>query len=153
MAKKVINYEEDIFFLNLKLKSLKDGLKLDIDASFFMQKVKEDILFISNVINHIYRALTDNIHMLKRMEYMKSLQRLMQQFSSLLENIVHKRFVFAAALEDSFDEYKSICLNYDNNIRTIRNILADCDTAEPEQQTIVSQEEFKFLMFNEEESG
>ena len=153
MAKKVINYEEDIFFLNLMLKSLKDGLKLDIDPAFFTKKVKEDIHFMTSIINHIFRSLTDNTHMLKRLEYLKSLQRLMQQFLNLLEEICRGKYHFSQALENSFEEYKATCLNYENNIRTIREILADLDEIQPEQENIVSQEEFKFLLFNEEEGN
>jgi len=151
MAKKVINYEEDIFFLNLMLKVLKDGLKLDIDANFFTQKVKDDILFISRMVSLIYKSLSENTFMLKRLEYLKSLQRLMQLFTELLSNIVNNKFYFSPALEGAFGEYKTLILGYENDVRTIRNILSDLNQAENENGNMVSDEEFKFLLLNEEE--
>ena len=152
MAKKVINYEEDIFFLTLMLKSLKDGLKLDIDANFFTLKVKDDIQFIHKLIYIIYKSLSENTYMLKRLEYLKSLQRLMQQFTELLSGIVSRKLLFAPALESSIADFKAIIPRYENDIRTIKHELVDLSGDSTGDVNIVSEEEFKFLLLNEEEN-
>ena len=101
MAEKVVHYTDNIFFLHLLVKTMKDGLKLDLAGGFFIQKIIQDIFFYATTIDHIYKKLKNNPHLLKRTIYLKNMQRLKKSFSEMIDDILSKR----APISQSFGSY------------------------------------------------
>ena len=153
MAEKVIQYEENIFFLHLQVKTLKNGLKLDINAGFFIQKIAQDIFFYAATIDQIYRKLKSNPHLLKRAEYLKNMERLKKSFNELIDDILSKRSPLSQSFGSFNDRLFTISRKQEDDITEISGMLAENKGKKIEQESIVSPEEFKYLMAQEEETS
>lgn len=153
MAEKVIHYEDNIFFLHLQVKTLKDGLKLDLAAGFFIQKIVQDIFFYATTIDHIYKKLKSNPHLLKRTEYLKNMQRLKKCFAELIDDILSKRAPLSQSFGSYVDRLVDISRKQEDDIIEIRLILSQKKGEKIDQESIVSAEEFKYLMAQEEENS
>ncbi|MBN2532952.1 MAG: hypothetical protein JXB88_08675 [Spirochaetales bacterium] len=153
MAEKVIHYEDNIFFLHLQVKTLKDGIKLDLNAGFFIQKIIQDIFFYANTIDHIYRKLKSNPHLLKRSDYLKNMERLKKNFNGVIDDILSKRSPLSQSFESYADRLLTIARKQEDDVFEIKAILKKNKGEKYDQESIVSAEEFKYLMAQEEENS
>jgi hypothetical protein len=153
MAEKVVNYDDNIFFLQLLIKSLKDGLKLDLSAGYFVQKIAQDIFFYATTIDHMYKKLKTNNHLLNRIDYLKNMQRLKMLFNEMLDDILSKRAPLALSFGSYTERLSEILRQNEDDVIDIRSILS-CERGERfEQESLVSPEEFKHLLAPEEENS
>ena len=151
MAEKVVNYEDNIFFLNLQVKALGEGLNLDINAGFFVQKITQDIFFYAATIDQLYRKLKGNPHLLGRAEHLKTIQRLKIMFCELLDDILARRVAISQSMGSYMDRLTDVYHACKKDISDIRRMLSK-DTADAaESAAIVSEEEFRHLMATDEE--
>ncbi|MBN1697198.1 MAG: hypothetical protein JW881_06775 [Spirochaetales bacterium] len=153
MAERVVNFEDNIFFLQHLIKNLKKGLKLDIDSRYFIQKIAQDIIFYATTIDQIYKKLRTNNNMLHRADYLKSIQRLKKEFNGLIDDILAKRFSIAPAFGTYLDRFREIYRAYERDISEIRRLFLKAGEDGFEQEKIVSEEEFRILMSQEEEKS
>jgi hypothetical protein len=153
MAEKVIHYEDNIFFLYLQVKTLKDGLKLDLAAGFFIQKLAQDIFFYATTIDHVYKKLKTNPHLLKRIEYLKNMERLKRIYTDLLDDILSKRAPISQSFGSYTDRLTTIVRKQEDDIREIHTMLVNNKHEKADNESIVSPEEFKFLLAQEEENS
>lgn len=153
MAEKVIHYEDNIFFLHLQVKTLKDGIKLDLNAGFFIQKIAQDIFFYATTIDHIYRKLKSNPHLLKRSDYLKNMERLKKSFNELIDDILSKRAPLSQSFGSYADRLLAISRKQEDDVIEIKAILKKNKGKKFDQESIVSAEEFRYLMAQEEENS
>ena len=148
---KRINYADNIFFMNLILKQLSSGLRLSIDAEFFLDKLYDDIAFLDSTVGKILRSLKDNEQILNRLEYLKGLERLNQHFIDFLSGIVEGRFSFSNNLEYLFQQLNIMKVNRQQELLEIGEIIRNSQVSLGETNQMVSEEEFKFLLSNVDE--
>jgi hypothetical protein len=70
---------------------LKNGLTLDIDSAYFLDKVVEDLLFIDTALSKIFAKLKENTHLIERNEYLRNLMLAKSSFSDLLEDLAESK--------------------------------------------------------------
>ncbi len=146
-----VNYEDDIFFLSSIVKSLSNGIELDIDPEFFRDKIIEDIAFVNMTLNRLKDSLQENAYLIRRTEYMRELARAVQVFCNFLDSVNSSESALGEALRDSSEtvqRYRSEqaeVLNYLN--RTIRSE----KTQVTEEEHIVSQDEYRFLLEDQDD--
>ena len=63
---KQVNFEDTIFILNLRIRMIKDLLRLDIDTGLFYRQTMGDLDFISSVMNTLTEKFLTNIKFLDR---------------------------------------------------------------------------------------
>lgn len=143
------NYDDDIFFVQALVKSLKAGLTLEIDADLFRDKVIEDILFADGTLARIYQSLDTNRFLVRRAEYLRDLLRAKRAFADFLEEITSGRLSFSSELESVRSTLTEARIRHVREIADIQTAM-DQDAASPEPQDIVSQDEFRFLLKPEE---
>ncbi len=148
---KRINYADNIFFMNLILKQLSSGLRLSIDAEFFLDKLYDDIAFLDSTVGKILRSLKDNEQILNRLEYLKGLERLNQHIIDFLSGIVEGRFSFSNNLEYLFQQLNIMKVNRQQELLEIGEIIRNSQVSLGETNQMVSEEEFKFLLSNVDE--
>lgn len=141
-----VNYEDDIFFVSTIIKSLSNGIALEIDPDFFRDKVVEDIAFVNTTLNRLNDSLQENVYLIRRAEYMRELARAVHGFCDFLDSVHSTESAFGEALRESSDTLQryrseqSEVLNYLN--RTIRSE----KTQVTEEEHIVSRDEYRFLL-------
>jgi hypothetical protein len=81
---KRINFEDNIFILNMRIRMIRDILVLDTDPDLFLEKTMEDIDFVNNTLEALLGNLIENKRLLERDTEFDNLADLEWQFSQAL---------------------------------------------------------------------
>jgi hypothetical protein len=84
---KKINFEDTIFILNLRIRMIKDLLRLDVDQIFFYRQTMGDLEFISSTLDIMAEKFLANMKFLDREIEADNLLDAEWQFSQLLNEI------------------------------------------------------------------
>ncbi len=150
MAQK-IHYEDNLFFLNLLVKTLRDGMTLDIDHDLFLDKVIEDIFFVDSLLVRLYASVRENIHMLRRIEYLRTISRAKKGFSDFLDAVLREELPFAASLGAFFPKLRSSRDEHLRDVMDIQSFLVSERLEPPDEEEIISQEEYRFLLHDDQD--
>ncbi len=152
MAEKIINYEDNIFYLLVLLKSIRDGARLDVDSKYFGQKLVQDLFYVATVTDDIFKPLKTNVHLLKRNNYLKDLKRLKKQYVELVDDIIENKVPQAHVFATAMDKLRDIKKTYAKDLIDIKSLLPKTAGEHGEEEHMVSEEEFKFLLVQDEET-
>jgi hypothetical protein len=86
---KRINFEDNIFILNVRIRMIRDILVLDADPDLFLEKTMEDIDFINNTLEALLGNLIENKRLLERDTEFDNLSDLEWQFSQVLAEFLN----------------------------------------------------------------
>lgn len=145
-----LNYGDNIFFLNMKVRILKNCLKLEIDRELFLEKINEEILFIVVAIEKLYGLLKESPIIVNRSENLKAIQRLKGQLIELLTNIIDGDSRYSMLMENRLSQYNTVRENFLQNIEEIKNIITGINEKVVEEKYIISEEEYKHLLSGDE---
>ena len=145
-----VNYGDNIFFLNMKVRILKNCLKLEIDRELFLEKINEEILFVVVAIEKLYGLLKESPIIVNRSENLKAIQRLKGQLIGLLTSIIDGDSRYSMLMENRFSQYNTVRENFLQNIEEIKNIITGINEKGIEEQHIISEEEYKHLLSDDE---
>ncbi|MDR2663603.1 MAG: hypothetical protein LBC31_11465 [Treponema sp.] len=84
---KYINFEDNIFILNIRIRMIQDLLILDTDADLFLNKTLEDIDFINAGLASLLGNLKENFRLLDRDEQFHNLLNTERQFCEVLSEM------------------------------------------------------------------
>lgn len=141
-----VNYEDNIFYLILIFRGIAASLKLNIDAELYKDRIIEDIQFLDKTMATVFQSLRSNQLMIDRLIHLKELQKLNRNFIALLEDILEERLPLASSLEQDFDLLQRIQSNREHELSGLKEMIAENKTSSPDQEQIVSEEEFKYLL-------
>ena len=120
---KHINFEDNIFVINLQIRLIQDILILDTDTGIFLHKTLEDLDFINSGLNSLLSALKDNFRLIERDEQFYNLMETERQFCEVLGeiergdgNISVQRF---PDLRDRLELFLDRSLDRQNNIKDL----------------------------------
>jgi hypothetical protein len=77
---KQINFEDNIFILNTRIRMIRDLLILDADPDIFLDKTLADVDFIDAALGVLLRDLIENTHLIERNGQFYNLYETEQQF-------------------------------------------------------------------------
>ena len=146
-----VNYDDNIFYLTLVFKGISAGLKLNIDTELYRDRIVEDIRFLDRTCSNIYQSLKANHLMIDRLTHIKGMQKLNANFVALLEDILDERLPLASALEQDFDLLQRIQSNREVELTGLKEMVVKLGEPGGDQEQIVSEQEFKFLLSSDEE--
>jgi hypothetical protein len=146
-----VNYEDNIFYLTLVFKGIAAGLKLNIDAGLYLERIVEDIRFLDRTCSNIYQSLKADHLMIDRLVHIKGLQKLNARFVALLEDVLEERLPLSSAMEQDFDLFQRIQSNREVEIAGLKDMIARLGDSGGDQEQIVSEQEFKFLLSSDED--
>ena len=86
---KHINFEDNIFVFNLRIRMIQDLLILDTDPELFLNKTLDDLGFINSSLNILLSSLKDNYRLIERDEQFHNLAETERQFCEVLNEIDH----------------------------------------------------------------
>ncbi|MDR0628428.1 MAG: hypothetical protein LBG24_02055 [Treponema sp.] len=81
---KHINFEDNIFLINIRLRMVQDMLVLEPDPELFLKKTMEDIDFIDDILGLLLDGLLENPHLIERNEQLVNLYDIECHFSQIL---------------------------------------------------------------------
>jgi len=147
-----IDYNDNIFLLSLKLKLIEDSLKLNLDTYFYISNIKSDIFFISEGIERYFNALIKNTILIDRTETLKNLKRLVSKFINLLVQLTDKDNDYSKHFDELTDKYNKSISIFNDFEDQIKSIITDYSIKTQDEKLIISENEYKVLFSNEDES-
>ncbi|MDR2534647.1 MAG: hypothetical protein LBD29_01280 [Treponema sp.] len=81
---KHINFEDNIFILNVRVRMIQDLLLLEADPELFLKKTMDDIDFIDDALGMLLDDLIENIHLIERNELFDHLSVIEEEFAGVL---------------------------------------------------------------------
>jgi hypothetical protein len=97
-----LNYEDNIFILNVKMRGISDMLLLDADPDLFLERMLDDLDFIGAKLVLLQEYLTLNEQLVSRNQQLHNLDETCDRFLNLLNGILRGTGCFNA------DSYPSI---------------------------------------------
>jgi hypothetical protein len=94
---KRINFEDNIFILNGRIRIIRDLLILDTDPDLFLEKTVEDIDFIDRTLDALLENLIENKRLLERDAEFDNLSDLEWQFTRVLSDFLDNSGNISAA--------------------------------------------------------
>jgi hypothetical protein len=86
---KQINFEDNIFILNTRIRMIRDLLVLDADPDIFLDKTLTDVDFIDAALGVLLRNLIENTHLIERNGQFYNLYETEQQFLETLWDLAN----------------------------------------------------------------
>jgi len=145
------NYDDNIFYIQTIIKTLKSAVTLDVDGEYFRDKVVEDIFFVDGILLRILTSLRDNPHLIHRVDYLRSLLRAKTAFVEFLDDLIEAKTGLSTELTAYMAKLKNCRTSNRKDIAEIHTLLSNGDSVEPAED-LVSQEEFRFLLEDQEEA-
>lgn len=84
---KRINFEDNIFILNTRVRAIRDLLFLDANPDFFLEKTLDDLEFIDNTLSILLDNLIDNKRYIEREEQFHNLLETDRFLSEVLQTL------------------------------------------------------------------
>jgi hypothetical protein len=102
---KRINFEDTIFILNIRIRMIRDLLRLDTDETLFYPQTMKDIEFINSVLEMLSEKFLANLKFLDRETEADNLLDAEWQFNQLLNDISSNSSPFSG---DRFPELQTL---------------------------------------------
>ena len=149
--KSKIHYEEDLFYLSLLMKGLREGLQLSIDAEFFQEKILADLRFIDETLDKILSTLKENPNLIRRAEYLYNLVKVEGAVVGLVADVVQGTGDLREALEPFRQELVQLRESHDADVDEIRALLR-LVSQEEEKEDVITADELALLTRQDEET-
>ena len=144
MAEK-IHYDDNMFFLTALIRTIDDGLGVNVDADYFGEKIIEDVLFIDTAIQKIHGSLKQNTHLIRRDVHLHALMKLKKSYGRMIENLLSLEGAFAQIVRPMAPKIRRSAASHLNDVREIREHLGR--SAAPRiDGDMISSDELHFLM-------
>jgi hypothetical protein len=101
---KRIHFEDDIFYLNTRIRNLTDMLSLDVDPDFFLEKTMDDLSFFHTSLGTILQSLLANDKFIEREEQLLNLAETEECFQGLLKTVLSGYNEISLSLQSFSDQ-------------------------------------------------
>jgi hypothetical protein len=95
---KRVNFEDTIFILNVRIRMIRDLLRLDMDPDLFYSQTMGDIEFISSVLDILNKKFLENLKFLDREVEADNILDAEWQFSQIINEISGNSGLFSPSL-------------------------------------------------------
>jgi len=95
---KRINFEDTIFILNVRIRMIRDLMRLDIDPNLFYRQTMGDLEFISSVLDILIGKFLENLKFLDREVEADNILDVEWQFSQIINEISGNSSPFSPTL-------------------------------------------------------
>ena len=95
---KRINFEDTIFILNVRIRMIRDLLRLDTDSNLFYRQTMGDLEFISSVLDILIGKFLENLKFLDKEVEADNILDVEWQFSQIINEISGNSSPFSPSL-------------------------------------------------------
>ena len=147
-----INFDDDIFFLELRLRHIQQAARLDIDDEPYVGRLIDDLLFIDRCIRSLHAVLDEARQLSARGEHLSQLAALTEEYSVFLSGIRYQTSTLARRLDSEGSAVGGLPEVHAALAESMRGEAAELDAPAADQQQ-VSPEEMHHLLVDEAEGG
>jgi uncharacterized pyridoxamine 5'-phosphate oxidase family protein len=147
----IIHYDDDIFFLTAMVKRLFEGLKLELDSSLFLNKILEEIAFISRSIEHFMESLKSTKLKVNRLNYLKNMYKLNTLFIEMLNAVLTEQVAFAQNMKNHFPHLTTLRDRHLDHESALKDELNAGKSPGGQDHEVLSEEEYKILLSPDDE--
>ncbi|MDC7239949.1 MAG: hypothetical protein PQJ50_06270 [Spirochaetales bacterium] len=145
MSEKV-HYEDNLFYLHSEIMNIQNGLKLSIDSEFFASPMVQQIFTIDAVLNRHYTLLKENPYLIRRNDFLYSIQKLKTKLAALIELAEEKKSFFSEEDAQRFPELKRKMASHLEDVQAIRREISENIENSREDNSSLSSSEYELLM-------
>jgi hypothetical protein len=145
-----IHYEEDLFYLSLQMRGLREGLRLTIDADYFQDKFLADLRFVAETLDKILLTLKENANLIRRAEYLYNLVKVEGAFLELVSDLLEGDGDLREALAGYRSEFLKRQESHDADVQEIRALLK-LVSQEEEREDVITSDELSLLTRRDED--
>jgi disulfide oxidoreductase YuzD len=146
-----IHYEEDLFYLSLQMKGLREGLRLTVDADYFQDKFLADLRFVDTTLDKVLATLKENPNLIRRAEYLYNLVKVEGAYLELLSDVLEGTGDLREALAPYRNEFLRQRESHDADVHEIRTLLR-LVSQEDEREDVITADELSLLTRLDDES-
>jgi hypothetical protein len=141
-----IHFNDDLFFLTKSMRTVKDGLSLEIDGPLFMENVVMNLDFYGECIEDLVRSLDDNRKLIDWMEYLRSLYLAERQYLDILDAALDPDASYAPSLEKDRGRLEAARSAHRKALADMRSRLSLKGEEDGPQEDVVSKDELDELL-------
>ncbi len=145
MSEKV-HYEDNLFYLHMEITTMQNGLKLSIDNEYFASAMVDRIFTVDNVLSRHYELLKENPYLIRRNDFLYSIQKLKTKLSALIEAAEEKKNFFSEEDSSRFPELKRKMAAHLEDVRLIRREISEKLDSSVDGSASLSSSEYEILM-------
>lgn len=146
------HYEDNLYFLHSMVRTIDAGLRLDVDAEYFRDKILEDIFFIDATLLRIYSSLKENALLVNRTGHLRSLRRTIAAFTGFLQRLLEGEMTLGDLVE-SYRSKLSATLHTQERVRSELDVALERNPADEETSDTISSQEYGFLLAGGDEES
>lgn len=141
-----VHYEDNLFYLHTQITNIQNGLKLSIDNEFFASRIVQQIFAIDAVLNKHYALLKENPYLIRRNDFLFSIQKLKTKLAILIEFAEEKKGFFSDKDKEKFPELKRKMASHLEDVQSIRREISENLQNSTEDNSSLSSSEYELLM-------
>jgi hypothetical protein len=145
MSEKV-HYEDNLFYLHTEITNIQNGLKLSIDSEFFASRIVQQIFAVDAILNKHYALLRENPYLIRRNDFLFSIQKLKTKLAVLIEFAEEKKGFFSDKDKEKFPELKRKMASHLEDVQSIRREISENLQNSTEDNSSLSSNEYELLM-------
>ena len=119
---KNVNFEDTIFILNVRMRMIRDLLRLDTDAALFVNKTIEDIEFINSILGALTEKFLANMKFLDRETEADNLSDAEWQLNQLINELTGNSSPFSPVVfpevQSWVDKFRKDSMNRQKIVET-----------------------------------
>ena len=143
-----INFEDNIFIINMKIRVIRDILVLDADPELFLERTLEDIAFINKTQELLGGILMNNTRYIERDEQFHNLVETEWRFQDILAKFTNEDSSFSVKTMPSALETLEAIKNQSVERRRVLEKLFINEIDKPTAEPVVSIDELSELLRN-----
>ena len=144
------NFEDDIFYLNVLIRTLRGGLKLQLDEEYFTDRLQGDLAFVDQTIDKLYDGLRASAHMVRRVEHVRELRTAKMRFVEFLGEVMEQRLPGAEFLRGMPAELGTLRDHHERDLAEMSRSLREAGDKALQDENMISDEELRVLLAEEE---
>lgn len=139
------NYDDNIFYIQAWLKTLRMTWKLELDSDLFLHRVMDNILFTHELLSKLHHRLMSNAQYIHRMEHMRLLLLAKKDFLTFLEDLQKAEGTFARQLASCSDQLEQCHVVHSADCAQIESAFESRPSNENDETDIISLDEYRLL--------
>jgi hypothetical protein len=141
-----INFEDNIFILNTRIRMIRDLLLLDADPDLFLGKTLDDLDFIDHTLKSLLTQLESNKRFIERAEQFHNLSETERQFMAILTDFTHGESAMASTEFPVIREKLGLLWDHAQERRKAIERIADKEPDTAILEPVVSPDEISELL-------
>ena len=148
MAKR-IHFEDDIFYLNLLIRTFRDGLELDLDVELFLAHTVDEMTFVDEMFDRLLAALAENERLIERGDQLLNLLEAEERFTEVLAKVMAGKGALAQGLAPFSERFAELKVRSQRR-RSVIEDSASVKSTLSDDPYVVSQAELNELLREDE---